>query len=204
MPVIPHTVYGKTYDIFGNILTGVSVTLTHATITPVLSATSDGNGDYNLSLGNLDSQWSVGQAITLVGTKSAEGTKTVITTISTGGSQVVNITLDETSDFAYLTQVQNRVNMNTVFMSHYDGLKVTRLRPFPVESKNALEGYEAADEDFSADPEYRGYVNRFGNWYIRQNNRANGTYKFAKGTSGYETNWANRTTLTYDYFHNAY
>jgi hypothetical protein len=135
--VLPHIVYGTVYDIFGIILSGASVTLTHPTITPVLTATSDSNGVYNFNLGNLDAAWKRGDAFELSASKEAEGRITVSTTISSGGSQTENLTLAETSDFDYDEHSeQNIYALNMSMPVHYDGEKVTRQRPFPVSLQN--------------------------------------------------------------------
>ena len=206
MPTPPssHIVFGTIFDIFGTKLADVIVTLTHETITPVISTTTDANGEYDLNLGDLSDAWSVGQNITLKASKTAEGVKSVTVAITSGGSQRHDITLAETSDFVYDTQVQNRTNIVMAIPLHYDGLKVTRERPLPILTENPIEKYQTADQDVNGDPQYFGFTDRFGNWYIQQYNVANGTFRYFKGTSAYSTNWTNRSTLSYDYFHNVF
>mgnify|MGYP001602995557 CR=1 FL=1 len=131
-PPLSHIVYGFVYDINSSKLSEATITLTHSTGS--ISGTTDANGEYNLNLGNLPDVWAVGNEITIKATKSAEGTKTITTTIKSGGAQQENITLAETSDFVYDTQVQNRTNIMMSIPLHYDGLKVTRERPLPVQT----------------------------------------------------------------------
>ena len=197
-------VYGFVYDIYGNKLSGATVTLTHATITPVLTTTTDDTGEYNLNLGDLSDNWSIGESITLKATKSAEGTKSITRSIPSAGSINQDITLAETSDFVYDTQVQNRTNIVMAIPLHYDGNKVTRERPLPVLNENPVEKYQPSYQDTSADPQYFGFVDRLGKWYIQKYNVAAGTFRYAKGASAYSTNWGNRATLDYFYFFDAF
>lgn len=67
--------------------------------------------------------------------------------------------------------------------------------------KHATDGYQITEID---DPgnngtAYYGYIKKNGSWYILQ---ATGlSFRYAKGTSNFTDNWANRnTTIVYDYF----
>lgn len=51
---------------------------------------------------------------------------------------------------------------------------------------------------------YLGFTQKDGQWYILKINEAAGTFRYARGSSNYSTNWTNRTSLTYDYFHNVF
>ncbi len=209
MPVLSHLVNGKVFDIYGVALAGATVTLTHDSITPSISETTDSNGQYIINLGKLSSQWSKGEGLTITASKSAEGTKTETTTITGTGGQTVNITLAETSDFTYEIKTSNldRWPLSLIIPLHYDGEKVTRERPFPVLDEDALHKYRASDMGISGDVRYYGFIDRFGNWYIRKDDLSdtnNRTYRYTKGLSNYPTNWTNRTSLEYDYFHNVF
>ena len=204
-PILGHIVYGRIFDVYGIALANASVALTHFTITPTLSTTSDANGDYRVSLSGLNSQWSKGDNINIKASKTAEGTKTVTTIIQGEGGQRVNITLDETSDLSYLgTDDTKRHNLFFTLPTHYDGEKVTRLRPFPVQTEDVFEKYRAADEDVAGTTQYFGFTDRFGNSYIQQYNTTAGSFRYTKGSSDYTTNWINRATLSYDYFNNTF
>ena len=134
MPVTPHLVSGKVYDLYSVALEGAIVTLTHSSIEPVLTAISNASGEYIINLNGLDSQWSKGETFTITASKTAEGTITSENTISGVGGQTINLTLAETSDFNYAANVFNKHNLNFVLLTHYDGAKVTRERPLPVSS----------------------------------------------------------------------
>jgi hypothetical protein len=70
-----------------------------------------------------------------------------------------------------------------------------------------LSGYSISDKDDDASPNYFGFVDRDGNWYILKETVSAGadTYRYASGSSNYATNWTNRaTTVVYDYFYNAF
>ena len=70
---------------------------------------------------------------------------------------------------------------------------------------SAIDPYEASDQDAASNPSYYGFVDVDGNWYIISINSATGATRYAKGLAGtYETSWAARTTLTYNYYYNAF
>ncbi len=203
MPVFPHTVTVIVRDVFGNILNGATVTVIHSNGT--LTGTTNSNGRANIQLGQLSS-WVMADALEITATKTAEGTVTLETTISSGGGQTHNMTLEETSnfDFERMSDTPDSYGMNFVILSHYDGEKVTRLRPLPVQTENPLDKYIPTDDDFASDPNYTSWTDRLGNWYIVRDNIADGTHRYARGSSDYETNWTNREELEYDYFYNVF
>lgn len=51
---------------------------------------------------------------------------------------------------------------------------------------------------------YFGFVDRDGRWYIMRRSTSLGQFRFIAGESSYTTAWINRTTLTYDYYYNAF
>lgn len=57
--------------------------------------------------------------------------------------------------------------------------------------------FHDVDEAVSDTNTYIGKVSRTGTWLIMRINEAQTQAKYAYGTSGYTTNWGNRTTLTY-------
>ena len=134
MPVTPHLVSGKVYDLYSVALADATVTLKHSTINPVLTATTNASGEYVINLSGLDSQWNSGDTITLIASKTAEGTKTTETTIQGAGGQTVNLTLAETSDLNYASNVFNKHNLNFVLLLDYAGNKITTINPLPVTS----------------------------------------------------------------------
>ncbi|MDP3703390.1 MAG: hypothetical protein Q8R78_03290 [Candidatus Omnitrophota bacterium] len=62
------------------------------------------------------------------------------------------------------------------------------------------EGYLLVDQDDTG-PRYFGYLEKTGAWRILKDtvSGATRTYRYAQGTSGYDTNWTNRATVSYDY-----
>ena len=133
-PVSPHNVTGTIKDIFGNLLEETTVSITHATIGPVLTATTDSDGIYTVNLGQLEQEWSAGEDIIIAANKTAEGRITLTTQITSGGGQTHNLTLAETADFDFERQpdLADRYPFTMAMITHYDGGKVTRQRPFPV------------------------------------------------------------------------
>lgn len=144
MPVTSHLVNGKVFDLFGDALSGATVSLKHIVLDETLpSVTSNAQGEYILNLSGLSSQWSKGQEIQITAFKTTEGTKTETTTIQGTGGQTVNLTLAETSDFVFDTLVQDRTHLFMAMPVHYDGKKVTRTRPLPVLSN--LQGWNGTN-----------------------------------------------------------
>lgn len=66
-------------------------------------------------------------------------------------------------------------------------------------SSDALASYLPADSDESTATKYYGFTDPDGKWYILRDAGTN--YRYAKGDSGYSTNWTNRASLSYDYYH---
>jgi len=62
--------------------------------------------------------------------------------------------------------------------------------------------YVISDKDDDASPNYYGFVNADGGWYILKETVSAGadTYRYIKGDSDYTTNWTGRAGLTYGYF----
>ena len=71
---------------------------------------------------------------------------------------------------------------------------------------SGLSVYKVSDVDDDASPNYYGFIDADGNWYILKETVAagNNTYRYAKGASDYTTNWTNRATLTYDYYNEVF
>jgi len=67
-------------------------------------------------------------------------------------------------------------------------------------NRQLVSGYQPSDTDTSSDPKYYGFLAADGSWYIMEENTANGTFRYIRGTSGYTTNWTGRAALTYGYF----
>jgi len=68
------------------------------------------------------------------------------------------------------------------------------------EATNVLDAYQISDDDQGEDTQYRGFLDKDGNWYIQRYVISTGTYRYFAGTSDYTTNWTNRASLAYDYF----
>ena len=70
-----------------------------------------------------------------------------------------------------------------------------------------LSAYKISDLDTKnnpteQNPSYYGYVDVNGQWYITR--LTNTSARYARGETDYETNWANRTSLTYYNFENIF
>lgn len=60
-----------------------------------------------------------------------------------------------------------------------------------------LAKYAIVDKDDDAEPNYFGFQDGDGNWYIMK--EESNAYRYTAGTSDYSTNWGNRASLSYDY-----
>ena len=57
--------------------------------------------------------------------------------------------------------------------------------------------YILCETDTVGVPQYFGYEDRDGNWYIAQNN--SGVWRYEIGVSDFSTAWTNRATQSYGY-----
>jgi hypothetical protein len=69
--------------------------------------------------------------------------------------------------------------------------------------EHATDGYEVTEIDDASAPAYYGFVNATGAWYITRE-ASDGSYRYAKGSSSFSTNWTGRAALTYDYYYNVF
>lgn len=63
--------------------------------------------------------------------------------------------------------------------------------------------YSIAEIDDSTTTAYFGFINEKGGWYIMRQD-ADGSFRYAKGDSDFNSNWTRREKLTYDYFNNVF
>jgi len=202
MPTSIYLISGKVYDIYDIALPGATVTITHSNGS--LEATTNSNGEYIVNLGSL-SDWLQGDSLSIYATKTGEGTKTETTTIlNSGGGQNQNITLAEEQVIDGEVTFPGRVITNKVIIESYDQRDINRSNRLPVSTGNAFEQYQPSDETATGETDYYGFVDRNGNWYILRYDINNGTFRYVKGSTGYTTNWTNRETLSYGYFHEVF
>ena len=200
-PPTSHPIRIKIYGIDGQVLEGVTVTLTLGT-NPAISEISNSKGEAVLNVANAGT-WSVDDSVSITATKTGSGTKT-ITLVLISTPQETSITLAETSDLIYYEQTENDTYvLNFALITDYAGNKITTDNPFPVKTQDPLTGYHSTDI-LRGDPEYHGYLNKDGGWYIVEYNRTAGSRRFARGSSDYVTNFSNRTKLTYSYFNEVF
>lgn len=69
-----------------------------------------------------------------------------------------------------------------------------------------MESYRLSDKDDDGSPNYYGFTDSDGGWYVMKEtvSAGNDTYRFAKGSADYAANWSNRASLSYDYFFNVF
>lgn len=80
----------------------------------------------------------------------------------------------------------------TVALKDTAGTQINPAEKYPTD------GYKITELDDSS-PAYYGFVDKTGAWFIMKEG-SDGTYRYAKGSSNFSTNWTNRGSLSYDYF----
>jgi len=208
-PILPHLINGKVKDIFGGIVSNVTVTLTHA-ITPPLTATTNSDGDYTINLSGLSSQWSDGDSISLKITKTGFGNTTVSTTIQvTGSAQTVNITFTENSDLSFVQfDSTQRYSLFFTLPTHFDGEKVTQSRGLPVHTVLERQYSQRMANLSSGQVEFLGWANpgtadADAGWRIQKliygdgNNKPPTQVLWAKGNANFDNIWDDRAGLEY-------
>lgn len=66
-------------------------------------------------------------------------------------------------------------------------------------TQDALDQYKISNIDADASPNYYGFEDKDGSWYILKETISAGAdvYTYCKGTSAYATAWTNRASQTY-------
>ena len=135
MPPTSHPIRIKIYSIDNALVEGATVTLTLPN-TSTTSETSNTNGEVVLNVANAG-DWSVSDTVSLTAFKTGSGTKTS-TLVLTPSHQQMSMTLEETSDLYYEESPSDNYNLNFALLTTYDGEKVTRANPLPVESQTPM------------------------------------------------------------------
>lgn len=68
--------------------------------------------------------------------------------------------------------------------------------------KHPTDGYRITELDDAGAYTYAGYLYKTGAWFILRDDET--SYRYAKGSSNFTTNWTNRASLTYDYYDNVF
>lgn len=85
----------------------------------------------------------------------------------------------------------------TVAIKNTAGIQIDPSQEHPTD------GYEITEIDDTSSPSYYGFLKKNGYWYIMKED-STGAYRYSKGTTSFTTNWANRASLTYDYFNSIF
>lgn len=99
------------------------------------------------------------------------------------------------------TLKENGERLATVVSTSY-GLTKDEFKAANAEIEDPTRSYHIADKDDDASPNYYGFTDQYGKWYIMKETVSAGadTYRYVKGDSGYAAAWTARATQTYDYF----
>jgi hypothetical protein len=69
--------------------------------------------------------------------------------------------------------------------------------------QSATDNYSISEIDDSTSTAYFGFINEQGQWYIMKED-AGGAFRYVKGDGDFESNWAVRDELSYNYFNNVF
>lgn len=125
--------------------------------------------------------------------QTSDGTKTQALVDSDKHVQVDVLTAPPVS--VDTSGLATSANQETI-ISDLDGVALVLQEIF-----SQVEQYYYHDKDATETYEYVGFVTQSGSWRIFRNELATETMRYATGTSDYETNWTNHTSLTYDYIY---
>jgi len=64
--------------------------------------------------------------------------------------------------------------------------------------------YSLSGNDDAGEIKYRGYLSISAAWYIIEEHGTNKTFKYAKGTKDFGTNWTNRASLDYRFYNEVF
>lgn len=73
-----------------------------------------------------------------------------------------------------------------------------------VPSLSPYSGYRISEIDDNGTDSYYGFTNDNGGWLIMKSHIETNSFRYAKGDSGFPTNWNNRERLNYDYYYNLF
>jgi hypothetical protein len=76
--------------------------------------------------------------------------------------------------------------------------------PATEEKQDPTAKYKLTDYDDSGSAQYFGFTDADGNWYINQLDTSAKTSRFARGSTGYEAAWTDRSLQAYDYYFNTF
>lgn len=72
---------------------------------------------------------------------------------------------------------------------------------FGLAGSSPTDGYKISEVD-EGSVSYYGFIGKDGAWLIMREETNEGSFRYAKGSSDFPANWANRENLKYDYFYN--
>lgn len=138
MPSLPHQVRITVHNFHSDEVEGATVLLTHDSGT--LTGTTNKNGYLILNLGDLSS-WTTGDDLTITITKAKVGTKTLSTTISSGGGQNHTLRLEEVFTYTTETEPKGRPLVKAILVNP-NAEDYSEEFPLPVTDRTLPENYD--------------------------------------------------------------
>lgn len=127
--------------------------------------------------------------------------------ISDNPKKPISVRMSDGSKFVEaIQQLKDSTEQLGVVYAGSSGISKDEFKSTIRDAEDFLAGYQITDKDDDASPNYYGFTDKIGSWYILKETVSAGadTYRYVSGSSGYTTNWTNRASLTYDYFYGAF
>lgn len=201
MPTSPYPIEGIITGIDGNPAQGVRVNIYNLETGESHGTNTNSTGRYVIDLANFSRSYEDQQQILIraeiIGKYPKLGQLTHRIDTSKG-SATINIQMEPglpTQPVAYSDE-------ETKIREHDPIMGAKR-----VMTENILNKYFPADGEMNyGATSYYGFIDRNGNWYIRQDAQSGAvtSYRYIKGVKDYSTNWDNRASLSYKHFHEVF
>lgn len=193
MPRTPFPISGSVTDIDGNTAISAVVIIYNLNNGDSIQTKTDSSGAYVLDTTNATREWVEDEKILIrayiIG--SVYRMTEIIDTIK-GSSITKNLTLNHS-----LPKHTKDIDESQVNIIEHD--------PINNAKKVFIDEYKVNDFDddgVDANPNYFGFERLDGRWYIMKEDKSTNpiTYRYAKGSGDYTTNWSGRTSLTYGHY----
>ena len=203
-PLISYPITGSVKDSRDRLQSSVQVRFTNLTkdsngLTP-LFVTTNSDGIYTADAANFTVGYDLNDSVQVFVLNSFQDESKTDTFTISESSKNLDLVLEVIESLQKGTASQ----ISPVVLTNVNKKPFTKINPFPVSTGDIRSEYVNSDSDTDQEPEYWGYVDRFGNWFIEEINRTNGTYRFARGPNNYSANWTNRTDLDYKYWYEVF
>ncbi len=195
MPPFPSfVVFGKVFNSSGTVISNAQLSIKTSISTITKFTDSLGLFVYDLA----EAGYVEGETVTVNVTEPFNNEIQTQTYVVEGSFLEENITTE------LRTRVEQISALQLQNVLHSVGKKpITGDNPLPIINKTRLtDEYELSGGD--DDNRIYGYIDKDGAWYIQKFDESDKTYKYARGSSDFESNWTNRASLTYQFYNEVF